>query len=934
MLARLCLISLFILAACGGGSGGTAALPQRGGPLQGAAQMVHITLTVPPTTQSGARSVQTVSPSTQSVGFVVNGAAAQTFNATPTSGGCSTGAGGTTCTFSVSAPAGSDTFVITTYSGLLGAGYPLDQTTAILVIAANGNNGPSVVLGPVISNTNDSGPGSLRQAIADANAGDTLTYIGAKPGVITLTTTDIALTKNVTISGPGASNLTISGGGTLEILKISSGVTATINGVTIANGASNAGVAGIDDFGALTLDSDVFSNNRNTSGYPGTSNGYGGAISEENAAGLTVTNTTFTNNYAIYYGGAIFTAASAGSPTISGCTFSSNVAAQEGGAIYFTGTAAISNDTFGANTAGDANNTGYGGAVAANSGITINGGSFTNNISGLKFGSYGGAVYSSGSVNVSNVTFTGNVAGSTTDNTIYGYGGAIYQANTGTVTISGSTFTSNAAGASFGYGGALYAYGPLTSTNDTFSGNLAYGGGTNGYAYGGAVESVTSANLTADTFTSNQANGPTGCAACSGYAYGGALDEQAGTTTLSGVTFTSNSISTGGTGSYGYGGAMNATGPTNTLTNVAFSGNFIHVGVTGSGNAAYGGGAYISGTNSLTNTSFSNNSLTAGGSGAVSAYAYGGGAQIGGTTTINGGSYLNNSAAALGPSQHGQGGGLLSSNAITINGSTFSSNSASTRGGGVETDSTATITNSTISGNTVSGTYQAYDGGGGIYAANNLTLTGSTVSGNTAYLGFNGSSTGGGGIFGGGTATWTNDTISGNSAASTIVGVTTIDGGGLYELNTTGPTLINVTVFKNTATGNGGNIFLATSAPLSLENSIVAGGMAGATPTANDIFTNGVLTSLGYNIIQTAVTGSGGFNPQGSDQFKDPLLLALANNGGTTLTNADQSGSPGTDHIPWLSGSCNKTGVTADQRGNPRNDGATGFCDVGAYEYP
>src|SRR5438874_8943227 len=59
----------------------------------------------------------------------------------------------------------------------------------------------------VVTNTNDSGPGSLRQALADVNDGDTISFVVT--GMIGLTSGELFVNNNVTISGPGANMLTI-----------------------------------------------------------------------------------------------------------------------------------------------------------------------------------------------------------------------------------------------------------------------------------------------------------------------------------------------------------------------------------------------------------------------------------------------------------------------------------------------------------------------------------------------------------------------------------------------------------------------------------------------------------------------------------------------------------------------------------------------------
>jgi hypothetical protein len=85
-----------------------------------------------------------------------------------------------------------------------------------------------------VTNTNDGGPGSLRQALANANNGDTINF--AVTGTITLTSGELVIGKNVTIAGPGANRLSIDGGQELvppATFHVVSGKIVTISGLTI-----------------------------------------------------------------------------------------------------------------------------------------------------------------------------------------------------------------------------------------------------------------------------------------------------------------------------------------------------------------------------------------------------------------------------------------------------------------------------------------------------------------------------------------------------------------------------------------------------------------------------------------------------------------------------------------------------------------------------
>jgi hypothetical protein len=97
----------------------------------------------------------------------------------------------------------------------------------------------------VVTNTNDSGQGSLRDALAIANDGDTIDATGIS-GTIFLTSGELQINHNVTINGPGAGNLAVNGNATSRVFEnFASNV--TISGLTITNGlpADSNGGGGI-----------------------------------------------------------------------------------------------------------------------------------------------------------------------------------------------------------------------------------------------------------------------------------------------------------------------------------------------------------------------------------------------------------------------------------------------------------------------------------------------------------------------------------------------------------------------------------------------------------------------------------------------------------------------------------------------------------------
>jgi hypothetical protein len=169
-----------------------------------------------------------------------------------------------------------------------------------------------------VVNTNDSGAGSLRQAIADAAPGDTIDFDAGLSGqTITLTTGELLISKNLTITGP-AGGITVSGNNTSRVFDIGAVgvITVNISSLTIANGNTSEYGGGIRNVGMLTLtNSTVLAN----SAY------IGGGIG--NNGSLTLTDSEVSGNAASFDGGGIGTFGSNGtSVTLTNSTVSGNTA--------------------------------------------------------------------------------------------------------------------------------------------------------------------------------------------------------------------------------------------------------------------------------------------------------------------------------------------------------------------------------------------------------------------------------------------------------------------------------------------------------------------------------------------------------------------------------------------------------------------------------
>jgi hypothetical protein len=272
---------------------------------------------------------------------------------------------------------------------------------------------------------------------------------------------------------------------------------------------------------------------------------------------------------------------------------------------------------------------------------------------------------------------------------------------------------------------------------------------------------------------------------------------------------------------------------------------------------------------------------------------------VGSPVQIQRSSFLDNSAIGgndyWDPAGAGEGGAVYASDAIGVFDSRFSGNAAI--------------------GGSNDWTYLPGAGrGGAIYATAMTVITGSTFDNNETRGGANGRTEGspsqGGSIWISGTLTASNSTWTLNEA----FGTGTASGGAVF-LSGAAATLVNVTIAQNRADGGaslGGGLG-TTNSTATVFGSIIANNSNGG-----DVWGN--LIDAGYNLCSD---GTAHFSAIGSLNNTDPVLGALADNGGPTPTLPLLVGSPARDAIP--------SGFPAtDQRGVARPQGPE--ADMGAFE--
>jgi hypothetical protein len=337
-----------------------------------------------------------------------------------------------------------------------------------------------------VTNTLDSGAGSLRADVAAAASGDTIVFnipksdpgYNATTGVwtITLTSGELDITKNLTITGPGDASLTISGNNASRVFNIGLiGKTkphqpqpqVSLSGMTISNGQD-----ALFNQGTLTISNSILSNK---------SGGQGGAI--QNGGTLTVNGCNLTGNSTgdAGLGGAIQNFGSC-TLTVNDSVLSNN-SASDGGGIWNEGTATLTATTLSGNSVSYTHGAADGGAIY-NSGygtLTLNGCTLYGNSAFKGGGIFNGGTTANATLNLNGCTLADNSA-------TFGGGGIFIEYNA-TATVSGSVV------------------GPATIGGTALQGNSAPQGGgiyvDNGYN-GGTLYVTNSSKITGNTAPAGQ----------------------------------------------------------------------------------------------------------------------------------------------------------------------------------------------------------------------------------------------------------------------------------------------------------------------------------------------------------------------------------------------------------------------------------------------
>jgi hypothetical protein len=749
---------------------------------------------------------------------------------------------------------------------------------------------------------------SLREAlaIADATSGtNEIVFANHLAGAITLSGTSLWVTSSVNIIGPGAGALTIDANGGSQVFAVnnsSATLDVTISGLTITGGDLGGTFegAGIYSYENLTLDGVVVKDN-----VGGRS---GGGLFQAGTGNLTILNSTFDNNSALWGGGAALQ--TSGSITIKNSTFSNNDAVTQSGmggsgggaGLYLQNNssgspAQITNSTFSGNVA-----QAWAGGIVLDNAYAV----FTNDTIAFNdaAGTVGGVWRYSGGLTLHNTIVAKNTIGGTTNSDVAGTLVASSSYNLFGAGVNGQTLT--------GSGNQIGT--PSTPIDPKLAALAGNGGSTKTHKLlhdSTAIDQASLSQALVVSLTADQRGynryvylpGSSGTVDIGAYEYGLIVTSTSDTlhTTFARNDFTLRDAL-----------SVSAWLTTATVDQIEFA--------SGLGNTITLGGTALSITSSVEIIGPGADLLTINANGASQVIA------------IN----INNAALDVtirgltvkGGNLNGtfEGSGIYSYENLTLDGVVVKDNVGGRSGGGLfQGAGNLTILDSTFDNNSA-----LWGGGAALQTTGNITIKNSTFSNNDAVTqsGMGGSG-GGGGLYlknnsSSSPAQITNSTFSGNVAQAWVGGIVLDNAYAVFTNDTI--------VFNNGAATTGG--IWRYSGGLTLHNTIVAKNTIGG--STNSDIAGTLVASSSHNLFGAGVNGqtlTGAANQLGTPSVPiDPKLEALADNGGSTWTHKLENDSPAIDAADAVL----VYQLVYDQRRSLRFDDGNGDAivglDIGAFE--
>ena len=202
-----------------------------------------------------------------------------------------------------------------------------------------------------VSTLDDSGEGSLREALGLIAEGGTITFDPALGGqTLTLESGQLSIDSSVTVDGPDGDPVTISAGGTSRVLQVNAGAEVTMNDLALRDGVAAPQGGGILNYGDLTLERVVVADNLENSGGGASFDLGGGGIYNGDGASLALTDSTVRDNATVGQpAGGVYGFFNS-TITVTRSTISGNVAGDVAGGLRTLGTLDVVNSTISGNT--------------------------------------------------------------------------------------------------------------------------------------------------------------------------------------------------------------------------------------------------------------------------------------------------------------------------------------------------------------------------------------------------------------------------------------------------------------------------------------------------------------------------------------------------------------------------------------------------------